>query len=78
MEVWYARGQITDITKYIDKDSIDINSPKLFRKISFLFEKSTNIINNAFRGLFNRDYADLLYESQTSAFTENYEVKLPF
>ena len=78
MEVWYARGQITDITKYIDKENIDINSPKLFRKISFLFEQSTNILNNAFRGLFNRYYGDLLYENQSSAFTENYEVKLPF
>jgi len=78
MEVWYARGQITDITKHINKENIDINSPRLFRKISFLFEQSTNILNNAFRGLFNRYYADLLYENQSSAFTENYEVKLPF
>ena len=78
MEVWYSRGQITDITKHIDKENIDINSPRLFRKISFLFEQSTNILNNAFRGLFNRYYADLLYENQSSAFTENYEVKLPF
>ena len=78
MEAWYNRGQITDITKYIDKENIDINSPKLFRKISFMFEQSSNILNNAFRGLFNQYYADLLYESQSSAFTENYDVKLPF
>jgi hypothetical protein len=78
LEVWYARGQITNITKHIDKENIDINSPKLFRKVSFIFEQSTNILNNAFRGLFNRYYGDLIYESELSAYTENYEVKLPF
>lgn len=78
MEQWYSRGETRDITRFIDRENIDINRPNLFRKVAFMYEKSTNILNNAFRNLFKREYADLDYESVSLAYSENYEVKLPF
>jgi hypothetical protein len=78
MDVYFERGRILDITEYCITDDEQISKPKIFKSIKFLFEKSENIINNAFRGLFNRDYGDLDYTNENIASTEVYEVKLPF
>lgn len=78
MDVYFERGRILDITEYCKTDDEQISKPKIFKSIKFLFEKSENIINNAFRGLFNREYGDLEYTNENIASTEVYEVKLPF
>jgi hypothetical protein len=78
MDVYFERGRVLDITKYCKTDDEQIAKPKIFKSIKFLFEKSENIINNSFRGLFNREYGDLDYTNENIASTEVYEVKLPF
>jgi hypothetical protein len=75
---YYLDGQNIDITQYVDTDSIDINPPQLFKRISFKYQKSENALNEIFRGLFNKEYGDLNFENQNSAFAETYEVALPF
>ena len=75
---YYADGQNIDITKYIDTNSIDINPPQLFKRIAFKYDKSINRLNEIYRGLFNKEYGDLNFENQNSAFAETYEVSLPF
>jgi hypothetical protein len=75
---YYLDGINHDITEYVDTDSIEINPPQLFKRIAFKFEKSENILNETFRGLFNREFGDLNFENQNSAFAETYEVALPF
>jgi hypothetical protein len=78
LELYYQAGQIKDLTPYIYADELDIEKPKLFKSIEFTYEKSENILNNAFRGLFNREYGDLLYDSGSNSESGKYEVKLPF
>ena len=78
LDVFYASGKYTDITPYVVTDSIDINRPKLFKKLSFMHEKSENILNNAFRNLFNREYGDLEYSDLLSNESSSYEIKSPF
>jgi hypothetical protein len=78
LEFYYAFGKYTDITPYVITDNIDINRPKLFKKLSFMHEKSDNILNNAFRNLFNREYGDLDYQDLLSNESSNYEIKSPF
>jgi len=75
---YYDDGKTWDLTQYVITDSIDIDPPKLYKKIDFKFENSENILNNAFRGLFNREYGDLGFENKNSAFAETYEIKVPF
>ena len=75
---YYLDGTTHDITKYVNTDSIEINPPSLYKKIAFKYEKSINVLNEAFRGLFNKEYGDLNFENQNSAFAETYEVALPF
>jgi hypothetical protein len=75
---YYLDGQNIDITQYVDTDSIDINPPQLFKRIAFKYDKSENILNEIYRGLFNKEYGDLNFENQNSAFAETYEVALPF
>jgi hypothetical protein len=78
MDAYFERGSVLDITKYCGTDEEQISKPRIFKSIKFLFEKSENIINNAFRGLFNREYGDLDYTNDNISSTEVYEVKLPF
>lgn len=78
MDVYYERGRIVDITDMCASDVEEISKPNLFKSIKFIYEKSENILNNAFRGLFNRDYGDLIFDNSNLTSTEAFEVKLPF
>ena len=78
LELYYQAGQIKDLTPYIYADELDIEKPKLFKSIEFTYEKSENILNNAFRGLFNREYGDLTFDSGSNSESGKYEIKLPF
>ena len=78
MEAWYQEGDLRDITEFVEAEDIEISKPNLFKQISFKFEKSENVLNNAYRTLYNLDYGDLIFDNPDSAFTSNYEVKLPF
>lgn len=78
LELYYQAGQIKDLTPYIYSDELDIEKPKLFKSIEFSYEKSENILNNAFRGLYNREYGDLTYDSGSNSESGKYEIKLPF
>lgn len=78
LELYYQSGQIKDLTQYIYSDELDIEKPKLFKVIDFSYEKSENILNNKFSGLFNREYGDLIYNSTANLESGKYEIKLPF
>jgi len=78
LELYYQAGQIKDLTPFIYADELDIEKPKLFKKIEFTYEKSDNILNNAFAGLFSRQYGDLVYDSGSNSESGKYEIKLPF
>jgi len=55
---WYLKGDIIDVTEYVDVNSIKVDRLKLFRSIELKYEPSENILNNQFRELFNREYGD--------------------
>jgi hypothetical protein len=78
LELYYQAGQIKDLTPFIYADELDIEKPKLFKTIEFKYENSENILNNAFRGLFNREYGDLTFDSGSNSESGKYEIKLPF
>ena len=78
LEMYYNAGKILDVTKYIYADEMDFERPKLFKAINFQYEKSNNILNNAFRGLYNTEYGDLIYTNTNSNESSNYDIKLPF
>jgi hypothetical protein len=79
MEAWYQEGDLRDITEFVEAEDIEISRPNLFKQISFKFEKSENVLNNEYRGANSPfEYGDLIFDNPDSAFTSNYEVKLPF
>lgn len=75
---YYADGKVWDLTKYVDANEISIDPPQLYKKVEFKYQKSPNILNEYFRGLFNKEYGDLNFENVNSAFSETYTVELPF
>jgi len=78
LELYYNAGNINDVTQYIRSEEADIERPKLFKSISFKYEKSANILNNAFYRTFNLEYGDLVLDNVNMNETSNYEIKLPF
>jgi hypothetical protein len=78
LELYYNQGKITDITQYCDSKSLEINRPKLYKSIKFEYEKSSNILNNAYKGLYGTEYGDLIFNAENSNESSNYEIKLPF
>ncbi len=82
MELWYSIGKFNDITENVIEDSIDLAPPKIYKEITFKYEKSENLLNNNFNELFSNirgfDYGDLRYLSDTTVTDTKYEVKLPF
>ncbi len=73
---WYDKGAVVDITKYTDIESINIDRVKLFQNISFKYQESENILNQAFRDLFSRNYGDVT--AQFNYDGGDFNVELPF
>jgi hypothetical protein len=78
LEMYYNEGKILDITKYVYADEMEVERSKLFKAINFQYEKSPNILNNAYKSLYNTEYGDLIYNPISSNESSNYDIKLPF
>jgi len=73
---WYNFGGEVNITEYTETKTIKVDRPKLYKKISFEWEKSKAFLNEAFKGLFSRQYGSL--ESSFPFDGKEFKVKLPF
>lgn len=73
---WYNFGGEVNITEYTETKSIKVDRPKLHRRISFEWQKSKAFLNEAFTGLFNRQYGSL--ENSFPFDGKEFKVKLPF
>jgi hypothetical protein len=78
LEMYYNAGKILDITEYTYENEMSINKPKLYKSINFKYEESNNILNVAFKGLYQQSYGDLIYNSDRITENSTYEIKLPF
>lgn len=78
LEMYYNAGKITDVTEYIYSNEMEIERPKLFKSISLTYENSTNILNNAYKGIYGSEYGDLIYKPVISNESNSYDIKLPF
>lgn len=78
LEMYYNAGKIIDITKYTYSTDEEIERPKLFKSINLTYEKSNNVLNNAYRGLWGTEYGDLIYNPTSSNESASYDIKLPF
>ena len=61
LDEWYARGNLIDLTPYVDIKDVTVKRPKLFKKLQFKHQQSGQILNERFRnnnGL-NLGYGDL-------------------
>lgn len=48
LDDWYTRGAVIDVTEYIDTDEITIERHKLYKEISFDYEKSESYLNKQY------------------------------
>ena len=82
LELYYNNGRYNDISKNVITDDIEIKKTSMYKNINFKFEKSENILNNAFNNLFlstrNFAYGDLKYEQIDSLESSTFSVELPF
>lgn len=80
LDDWYTRGAIVDITKHVDTDEITIERHKLYKEISFDYEKSESYLNEKY---FNettnatREFGSVK-ESFANYDGEEYKIDVPF
>ena len=48
LDDWYSKGAVVDITDYVDTDEITIERHKLYKEISFNYEKSESFLNKEY------------------------------
>lgn len=73
---WYSKGAVIDITEFTDVDSIDIERVKLYKKITFEYEKSNSFMNKAYFQNFAKEYGNT---SQQYIYDGGeYTIKVPF
>jgi hypothetical protein len=48
LDDWYTKGAVVDITDYVDTDEITIERHKLYKEISFDYEKSESYLNEKY------------------------------
>lgn len=48
LDDWYSRGAVVDITEYVDTDEITIERHKLYKEISFDYEKCESYLNEKY------------------------------
>jgi hypothetical protein len=78
LEMYYNAGKILDITEYTYEDEMSINKPKLFKSINFTYEESKNVLNEAYKGIYQQNYGDLIFNSERITESYSYDIKLPF
>ena len=82
LELYYNNGAYRDISANVISDDIEIKKTSMYKNINFKYQKSENILNNAFNNLFfatrNFDYGDLAYEQIDSLESSAFTVELPF
>lgn len=59
---WYAKGQIYDITLYVDTEKVNVKRGKIYREINFNFEESEQILADEYRQSNNENYGDLEFK----------------
>jgi hypothetical protein len=59
LKSYYAEGNLLDLTKYIDFESVDINRGKILKEINFNFEEPNTILNDQFNKNTGVAYGDL-------------------
>ena len=76
LDYWYQKGAVTDITDYVDIESIDVAKVPLYRNINFTYEDTELFLNTSFENDNLRKYGNL---SENFVFDGgSFEVKLPF
>lgn len=76
LDYWYQKGGITDITDYVDIETIDVAKVPLYKRISFEHEVSKSYPNIGFATVLKREYGDL--EQGYSFDGGEFNIKLPF
>ena len=77
LDEWYGQGAVIDISQHIGTDSIDISRPKLYKSISFEYEKSESFLNVQFAANSqNREYGSTKYAFDYDG--SDFAIKQPF
>ena len=76
LEQYYNFGGLVDITQYTDTESIKVNRIKLYKKISFEYQKSKAFLNEDFLSSNRVGFGDLSLDFPYDG--SEFKVKLPF
>ena len=76
LEDFYNFGGEINITEYTDTESIKIDRLKLYKTVSFEWQKSKAFLNETFEGEYGRNYGQLKEKFDYDG--KDFKIKLPF
>jgi hypothetical protein len=59
LDIWYSKGAIIDVTKYVDTDTISVDRLPLYKNVSFNYQKSESFLNREWGNAANREWGDI-------------------
>lgn len=59
LQDWYSEGQIYDVTKWVDLKTEEVSRGKIYKDITFKFQKSDQVLWDEFNQSNNQGYGDL-------------------
>jgi len=73
---WYTQGNIYDITRYTQMDSIEISRVPLYRQIAFKYQKSEGVLNKYYLLASQKEYGNTEYQYPYDG--GDYTIEVPF
>jgi len=59
LDIWYSKGAIIDVTKYVDTDTISVDRLPLYKNVSFNYQKSESFLNREWGNAAGREWGDI-------------------
>lgn len=78
---YYSKGNILDLTKYIDRKEVQIERPTIYKRIEFKYQKTENVLGKTFREVNNPiteiGYGDLMTTFDIDS-KDELKIELPY
>ena len=76
LDYWYQKGAVTNVTEYIDINSIEVSKVPLYKNISFEYEESKSFLNVDHNDRFLKSYGNLTNNFEFDG--GEFNIKVPF
>ena len=75
---WYDSGAITDISQYVDIETLDVTRGKLYNEINFGYKEQQSILAEQYEGIFSQQFGGFEDSLENISAEDELKIELPF